>query len=152
VTKAATYAAALRVHGIASRLGFADVRNHMTSRRLREKMGTDLFAYHGYTEVRLDGRWIKATPAFNVELCTRAGTLPLEFDGTADSILHPFDAGGRRHMEYVRDHGTRADVPLDEMLAAWRVAYPTATDWLDPGGAARRPATDGRFEDEVERA
>ena len=30
-------------------------------------MGTDLFVYHGYAELFLDGKWVKATPAFNVE-------------------------------------------------------------------------------------
>ena len=50
-------AAAARVLGVPARLGFADVRNHLTSPRLREMMNTDVFAYHGYTELLIDGRW-----------------------------------------------------------------------------------------------
>jgi transglutaminase-like putative cysteine protease len=124
VAKAAVLAAAARAVGIPSRLGFADVRNHLATRRLREQMGTDVFYYHGYTELHLDGRWVKATPAFNVELCERFGVRPLEFDGRADSIFHPLDAEGRRHMEYLHDHGTRDDVPLDELREAMARLYP----------------------------
>jgi transglutaminase-like putative cysteine protease len=144
VTKSVLLAAALRVHGIAARLGFADVRNHMTSPRLRATMGTDLFAFHGYTDIRLDGRWVKATPAFNLTLCQKAGTHPLEFDGVADSILHPFDLSGRRHMEYVRDRGTYADVPRAEIVRVFDELYPSSVAWKSAGG-------DSDFEREVER-
>jgi transglutaminase-like putative cysteine protease len=145
ITKAALYAAVLRVHGVPTRLGFADVRNHMTSPRLRATMGTDLFSYHGYTDVWLDGRWVKATPAFNLTLCERAGTKPLEFDGLADSILQPFDLSGRRHMEYVQDRGTYADLPLAELIEAWDGIYPVTAEWKRGG------LPQGDFEREVER-
>ena len=134
----------LRVHGIPARLGFADVRNHLTSPRLRATMGTDVFAFHGYTDVHLDGRWVKATPAFNLTLCQRAGTEPLEFDGRNDSILQPYDLAGRRHMEYLLDRGTHADVPRDEMIAVWDAMYPPNVEW-------KRGGTQGDFEREVER-
>jgi transglutaminase-like putative cysteine protease len=143
VTKAALLAAVLRVHGIPARLGFADVRNHLTSARLRATMGTDLFAFHGYTDVRLDGRWVKATPAFNLTLCQKAGTRPLEFDGRLDSVLQPFDLSGRRHMEYVRDRGTHADLPREEMVRVWDQLYPQTVEW-------KRTASHGDFESEVE--
>ena len=35
-----------------------------------------------------------------------------EFDGGKDSLFQQFDAVGRRHMEYVNDRGTHADVPV----------------------------------------
>ena len=87
-------------------------------------MGSDLFVYHGYTDLRIDGKWVKATPAFNLALCTRFRVKPLEFDGRADSIFHPFDEDERRHMEYLRDRGVYADVPVDEIQSAFREAYP----------------------------
>src|SRR3546814_18241048 len=65
---------------------------------------SDLFA-----ELWLDGKWVKATPAFNIELCEKFRVLPLEFDGETDSVFHPFDADNRRHMEYVADRGSFAD-------------------------------------------
>jgi len=124
VAKATVLAAAARALEIPSRLGFADVRNHLATPRLREQMGTDVFYYHGYTELHLDGRWVKATPAFNIELCQRFGVKPLEFDGREDSIFHPLDAEGRQHMEYLHDRGTRDDVPLEELREAMARLYP----------------------------
>jgi len=124
VGKAALLAACARAAGIAARVGFADVKNHLTTPRLAETMGSDLFVYHGYTELQLEGRWVKATPAFNLALCQRFRVKPLEFDGREDSIFHPFDADNRRHMEYLLDRGTHADVPVEEIQRAFREAYP----------------------------
>ncbi len=124
VPKAALLAAVCRAAGIPARVGYADVRNHMSTERLRQNMGSDLFVWHGYTDIGLDGQWLKATPAFNIELCDRFGLLPLDFDGRADSIYHPFDKAGNRHMEYVNMHGTFDDVPLQRILAAFAVHYP----------------------------
>ncbi len=117
VTKAAVLAAVARAQGIPARLGFADVQNHLSTPRLRREMGTDVFAYHGFTELWLGGRWVKATPAFNRSLCEMARILPLEFDGVSDSIYQPFDLDGRRHMEYLRYRGVYRDIPLAKMLA-----------------------------------
>jgi hypothetical protein len=87
-------------------------------------MGGDVFYYHGYTEFSLGGRWVKATPAFDRALCERFGVRPLEFDGLADSLFHPYDASGRRHMEYVGERSPRADVPVAEIMATFERAYP----------------------------
>jgi transglutaminase-like putative cysteine protease len=124
IGKASLLAASARAAGIPARVGFADVKNHLTSPRLAETMGSDLFVYHGYTDLYLDGKWVKATPAFNLELCTRFRVKPLEFDGRADSIFHPFDQDNRRHMEYLRDRGTYADVPVADIQKAFKEAYP----------------------------
>jgi transglutaminase-like putative cysteine protease len=124
IGKAALLAACARVAGIPARAGFADVKNHLTSPRLVETMGSDLFVYHGYTDLYLEGKWVKATPAFNLELCSRFRVKPLEFDGREDSIFHPFDADNRRHMEYLRSRGTFADVPVETIQQAFREAYP----------------------------
>lgn len=124
VAKAALLAAAARAVGIPARVGFADVRNHLCTRRLRALMGKDLFYYHGYAELHLRGRWVKATPAFDRALCDRFSVQPLEFDGTADSLFHPYDRAGRRHMEYVRHRGPRADVPAAEIIATFAREYP----------------------------
>ncbi len=123
VAKAIVLAAGARAVGIPARLGFADVRNHLTTERLRAQMGTDVFAFHGFTELHLAGRWVKATPTFNRSLCDRFGVKPLEWDGETDSLLHPFDSAGQRHMEYIRDRGTHADVPFEEMRAVFAELY-----------------------------
>ena len=124
IGKASLLAACARAAGIEARVGFADVKNHLTTPRLAETMGSDLFVYHGYTDLRVDGKWVKATPAFNLALCTRFRVKPLEFDGREDSIFHPFDEDDRRHMEYLRDRGVYADVPVEEIQQAFRDAYP----------------------------
>ncbi len=124
VPKAVLLAATGRAVGIPSRLGFADVRNHLATEKLLAALGSDLFIWHGYMEFHLDGRWVKATPAFNLRLCEKFGVKPLEFDGRNDSIFHPFDVEGRRHMEYVRDHGAFDDLPLTRLIAEYRAFYP----------------------------
>ncbi len=141
ITKAALLAACARAVGIPGRLGYGDVRNHLTTAKLRAAMGTDLFVFHGYTELRLGGRWVKATPAFNRTLCERFGVKPLAFDGRADSLFHPFDSTGRRHMEYVRDRGSFDDLPYEAIMAAWSETYPAAAvrSGFDVGVADFRP-------------
>ncbi|MDP6352153.1 MAG: transglutaminase family protein [Alphaproteobacteria bacterium] len=126
VTKAALLAAAARALAIPSRLGYGDVRNHLATPKLIELMGSDLFVFHGYTELFLDGAWVKATPAFNLSLCTRFGVRPLEFDGRTDSLFHPYDTAGRKHMEYVAHRGSFADVPFDQIMAAFAQHYGSA--------------------------
>jgi len=130
VTKATLLTAACRARGIPARLGFADVRDHLSTARMREAMGTDIFFWHGFSEILLDGQWLKATPAFNIELCDKFGLLPLEFDGRSDSVYHPFDKAGHRHMEYVRERGSFDDVPLEQILADLIAAYP---GWREEG-------------------
>jgi len=124
VSKAVLLAAASRAVGIPSRLGFANVRNHLTTERLRASMGTDLFVYHGYTELFLNHRWVKATPAFNRSLCERFNVKPLGFDGVNDSMFQAYDENGNQHMEYVQDHGAYADVPLSDIVESFRRHYP----------------------------
>lgn len=127
VPKAALLTAACRAAGIPARLGFADVRNHLSTQRMRATMKTDLFVWHGYTDIWLGERWVKATPAFNIELCERFSLLPLEFDGESDSIYHPFDKTGQRHMEYTHQRGAFDDLPLAQITADFQAVY---GDWL----------------------
>ncbi len=124
VAKAVLLAACARSQNIPARLGFADVKNHLNTKKLKELMGTDTFFYHGFTELFLNNQWVKATPAFNLELCDNFNVRPLEFDGTKDSILHPLDKSGKKHMEYIKDHGSFADLPWDKIIDAGKKAYP----------------------------
>lgn len=124
VPKAALLTAVCRAAGIPARVGYADVRNHLSTERMRQTMQTDLFVWHGYTDIWLGGAWVKATPAFNLSLCERFGLLPLEFDGRSDSIYHPFDQAGNRHMEYVHQRGAFDDMPLAQIVDDFRRVYP----------------------------
>ena len=128
VPKAILLAACCRARGIPARLGFADVRNHLSTERLRRTLGTDVFYWHGYTAILIGGTWVKATPAFNIELCEKFRIKPLDFDGREDSIYHPFDLEGRKHMEYLRFRGEHDDLPLETMIASFVKHYGTNTD------------------------
>lgn len=139
VGKAVVLCAACRVMSIPCRLGFADVRNHLAPEHLTQLMGTDLFVFHGYVEMLLDGRWVKATPAFDAALCERFGVKPIEFDGIHDALFHAYDEKNQLHMEYVKQRGTHDDLPFETMIQAFREAYPTIfrragihADDLDP--------------------
>ena len=131
VAKAVLLAACARSQKIPARIGLADVKNHLTTKRLMRLMGTDVYIYHGYTELFLNNKWVKATPAFNLELCNNFNVRPLEFDGTKDSIFHPFDKSGNKHMEYVKEHGVFADLPWDRILTASKKSYPVYFEDLE---------------------
>jgi transglutaminase-like putative cysteine protease len=141
VPKAILLAATLRAAGIPAAVGFADVRNHLNSPKLAELMGTDLFIYHGYVALWLDGRMFKVTPAFNTELCERFGVKQLIFDGKSDALFHEFDSNSQRHMEYVRDRGWFADPPIGELLREFRSTYPK----LWQLGVSRMSVSDAAF-------
>lgn len=145
VPKSVLLTAAARRVGIPARLGFADVRNHLTSKKLSESMGTDLFAWHGYSVLLLDGRWCKLSTAFNIELCDRFGVKPLEFDGTGDALMHPFDQSGNRHMEYVKQRGSFDDLPLDQILADFAVIYGDDIGGATSGITSAADAGDDEF-------
>jgi len=123
VPKAALLAACCRAKGIPAQLGYADVRNHLSTARMREHMQTDIFHWHGYTSLFLEEKWVKATPAFNIEMCDKFRLRPLEFDGQNDSIYHPFDLEGNRHMDYILFRGEFDDVPLQEMQVTFSEAF-----------------------------
>ncbi|MDX5373242.1 MAG: transglutaminase family protein [Pseudomonadaceae bacterium] len=124
VPKALLLAACARHCGIPARIGLADVRNHLSTPRLIEMLRSEVFAMHGYTELFLEGRWVKATPAFNLALCRLFKVAPLEFDGRSDSVFHPFNAEGERYMEYLVDHGQFDDLPVELFFAHLRRCYP----------------------------
>ena len=141
VPKAILLTAALRAAGIPAAVGFADVRNHLNSPKLAELMGTDLFIYHGYVALWLDGRMFKVTPAFNTELCERFGVKQLIFDGQSDALFHEFDTNSQRHMEYVNDRGWFADPPIPQLLRDFRATYPK----LWQASRDRAPVSDAAF-------
>ena len=132
VSKASLLCALGRSCGIPSRVGFGTVRNHLATQKVLEYIGSDLFVYHGFTEFFLEGKWVKATPTFNKELCHKQNVEPLEFNGREDSIFHAFNTEKKQFMEYVKFHGTFSDIPIDRILSAWEKAYgkDRVTKWI----------------------
>ena len=143
VPKAILLTAALRAVGIPAAVGFADVRNHLNSPKLAELMDTDLFIYHGYVALWLDGRQFKVTPAFNTEMCERFGVKQLIFDGKSDALFHEFDRNSQRHMEYVNDRGWFFDPPIGQLLEDFRATYPKLWQSSIERLLVRDPAFDG---------
>jgi transglutaminase-like putative cysteine protease len=124
IHKSIVYAAAARCLGIPSRLAFADVRNHISTERLREIVGGDVFHYHAYAEIYLNGRWIKVTPVFNRPLCHLFGVDPLDFDGLNDATLQPYDRRGNRYLEFLRYHGCFEDFPYERCMGTLKLHHP----------------------------
>jgi transglutaminase-like putative cysteine protease len=123
VPKASLLCAMGRACGIPSRIGFADVRNHLATKQLLDFIGSNLFVCHGFADFYLEGKWVKATPAFNSSLCKRHNVPPLEFNGREDSLFQPYNLDNQKFMEYVKFYGIDADVPVDQIVAAWEKAY-----------------------------
>ena len=124
IPKAVLLGAACRSLGIPARLGLANVKNHLSSPQLIKFLRSDVFVMHGFIELYLDDKWVKATPAFNADLCARMDVAPLEFNGRDDSIFHEYGTDGSRHMEYLKDHGDFVDVPFDFIVKGISQAYP----------------------------
>lgn len=124
IQKSILLTAVCRAAGIPSRVGFSDVRNHLATEKLIHAMKTDIFYFHGYNEIFINNRWIKCTPAFNKELCSKFGVAPLEFDGEHDSVFHPYDPAGHKFMDYICHHGTFADFPYERMVSVLKQGYP----------------------------
>ncbi len=132
VQKSALLVGLCRAAGIPARLLFADIRILRFEGRLREMMATDVFTYHGYVEMFVRDKWLRVTPSFERPLCDRLGLKLVVFDGTRDAIFHKHDLAGRPHVIYVRHHGAYADVPVDEIVAAWKRVYgeDNVTQWM----------------------
>jgi transglutaminase-like putative cysteine protease len=120
VQKAILLAALARAAGTPARLRFAAIRNHLSPRKLVEVMGTNLFIWHGYDELFIEDKWVKATPTFDAKMCQKNRIIPVEFDGENDAVFHSHNRDGKLHIEYVKDHGHYQDVPLDRILAFFK--------------------------------
>ena len=123
VCKASLLCALARACGIPARVGFADVRNHLATKELIDFLGSDTFVYHGYTEFFLEDKWVRATPAFNLELCKKHKVTPLEFNGREDSLFHAYNEDKKQFMEYLTYHDSYADIPVNTIVEAWKAAY-----------------------------
>jgi transglutaminase-like putative cysteine protease len=147
IGKASLLCALGRACGIPSRVGFADVHNHLATKQLIEYLGSTIFSYHGFVEFFLDGKWVKATPAFNKELCRKAKVAPLEFNGREDCIFQSYNAEKELFMEYINYHGSFADIPVDKIVTGWKAVYglKRVEQWIasfeQPGGKLERDFT-----------
>jgi len=113
VQKAVLLVALSRAVGIPARIGFAVIRNHLLPEKMVKMIHSNTLPEHGYAELYLKGRWTKATPVFDLEMCQKNRIIPVEFDGENDAKFHSHNQDGQLHIEYVLDRGPYDDVPLD---------------------------------------
>ena len=111
--KAVLLSTLARTQGIPSGIGFADVVNHLMPDSMLDETGDKKPIFHGYSVLYVDGKWLKASPAFNLTMCEKLDTKPLEFDGKSHALFHEYDNKNRKHMEYIQDHGAVADFPYE---------------------------------------
>lgn len=139
VSKASLLCALCRLNGIPARIGFATVKNHIATQQLIDLIGTNEFAYHGFTEIYLNGQWVAATPAFDSITCRRHKVEPLEFNGRDDSKYQAYDLESNLFMEYVEDLGHYADIPVEKIIAKFRVKYgdEIVDKWIDAFNSMR---------------
>ncbi|WP_340152963.1 transglutaminase-like domain-containing protein [uncultured Marivirga sp.] len=124
IEKSCLFAAACRVIGIPSRLGFANVRNHIGTAKLEAVLKSDVLVFHGYAEIYLNDKWIQVTPVFNRELCEKLNVKPLEFNPDGDSIFQEYDESGSKFMEYLHQYGHFADIPYELFMSELTRHYP----------------------------
>ncbi len=118
VQKAVLLVALARAAGIPARLGCAKIRNHLLPPKVYEILKSDIFPWHGYADLHLEGKWVKATPAFDLKMCQENRLIPVEFDGRGDAMFHSHNLDGKPHIEYLLDRGPFDDVPLAEIRKA----------------------------------
>lgn len=123
VEKATLLIACCRAVGIPARPGYAIVKNHIGVDRLTEILRSEEIVFHGYADLFIEGKWVKATPAFDYKICRITGVEPLEFDGENDSLFQEFSRG-EKFMEYIYDYGVFDDVPLKKMNEEMKQHYP----------------------------
>lgn len=116
VQKAVLLTALARAAGIPAALGFARLRNNLLLEKTVKRLGTNIFPFHGYAALYLDGKWVKATPAFDLKMCEKNRIIPVDFDGKSDAMFHSHNRDGKLHIEYLADLGHYYDdLPLDRL-------------------------------------
>ena len=123
IEKAVLLASVARFVGIPSRLFFGNVRNHIATEKLETILKTNLLVFHGSTELFLEGKWVKVTPAFNKALCEKLGVATLEFNGVDDSLFQQYSNNGAQFMEYLEEYGSFEDMPFDLFITELKNHY-----------------------------
>ena len=118
VQKAVLLVTLARAVGIPARLNFAKIRNNLISPKLYKVMKGNIFPWHGYAELYLQEKWVKATPTFDLKMCQKHGIIPVEFDGQNDARFNRYNEEGKLHIEYLKDYGPYDDVPFEEIWQA----------------------------------
>ena len=123
IQKATLLAALLRAARIPAALIFADIRNVLIPATLKKTIGTDIFVCHCYNNILINGKWHKATPAFDSAMSSKLDVPVVRFDGRGDAVFPPTTADGRPFVTYLAQRGIRDDVPFDEIMEVFLGYY-----------------------------
>ena len=136
--KSVLLAALARAVGIPSRIGFVDVHDHQLSESFKEMIGgINVFPFHGFAELFIDGRWVHASPAYDLATCRRKRFVPVDFDGVNDAKDSRYTEDGEPHIEHIEYHGPYEDFPWDEIQSyykGWAARLGIAWDELKGAG------------------
>jgi len=114
--KAILLCALARAAGIPARIGFVDVSDHQISESFKQMIGGfNVLPFHGFAELFVDGRWVHASPAYDIATCRRKRFIPVEFDGINDAKDSRYTENGEPHVEHLEYHGPYDDFPWDEI-------------------------------------
>lgn len=123
VEKAIVFATGLRTLGIPARLGYGIVVNHIGVEKLIKYLRRPEIVFHGFVEVFIEGKWVKATPAFDKMVCKRSGVPLMDWNGENDAMFQAF-IGDQEFMEYKHYYGVFEDVPIQLMNDEMKKYYP----------------------------
>lgn len=126
VQKAVLLCALSRAVGVPCAIVLSDLVDESLSPKIARALGTNTMFHHGLNAFHIDGRWLKADASLSPDVTTRKGYRPVEFDGRKDALLPETTLAGSPHAKYVRFHGMYADLPFDQMIAAFMAAYQNA--------------------------
>lgn len=128
VSKAVLLSSMARAVGIPAKIHLADIINHKIPQKIIDWMKTDVFFFHGYSELYLKEKWVKATPVFDKRTSQKGGYPLVEFDGEDDALLSSHDSEGNLFVEYINDRGTYADLPYKQIETIFNREYSEAID------------------------
>jgi transglutaminase-like putative cysteine protease len=123
VEKSIVMAACLRSINIPCKLGYANVINHIGTEKLVDILKSQTIACHGYVNIYIDDKWVKATPSFDKRICKLLKVSPLEFNGEEDSLFQEFREN-EQFMEYEKYLGEYSDVPVEMINKEMKKNYP----------------------------
>ena len=115
IQKAVLLAALSRAVRIPSRLRFAVLKNHLLPEKLANILIGNELPDHGFAELYLDGKWVKANTSFDIATC-KDFIVPVEFDGNNDALFNSHTRDGRLHIEYVMFRDSFDDVPVEKII------------------------------------
>ena len=124
IDKAIVYVSCLRLIGIPAKIGLSKVINHIGTERMERILLSNVLTPHGYVEMNINGRWVKATPAFNEILCRFLNVSALDFNANEDSLFQEYDQGGNKFMQYIEDYGSFDEFPAELIVELLEEHYP----------------------------